>query len=38
MRDFELGCAWRGVMHTEPVPVEDQFRMITDSGVFDYFA
>jgi hypothetical protein len=36
MREFELGCAWRGIMHTTPVAVEDQFRMIRDSGVFDY--
>lgn len=36
MREFQLGCQWRGVLHTKPVSVEDQFRMIRDANVFDY--
>jgi hypothetical protein len=35
-RDFLLGCHWRGVLHNKPVPVEEQFKMIRDAGVFDY--
>ena len=36
MSEFQLGCQWRGVLHTQPVGIEDQFRMIRDAGVFDY--
>lgn len=35
--DFSLGCNGRGLMHTKPLPLDDQFRMLRDSGVFDHF-
>ncbi|WBU64309.1 xylose isomerase [Paracoccus aerodenitrificans] len=35
--DFSLGCNGRGLMHTQELPLEDQFRMLRDSGVFDHF-
>ena len=35
-KEFLLGCQWRGVQHTGEVPVETQFQMIRDAGVFDY--
>ncbi|MGQ7248841.1 hypothetical protein ACUN9Y_16075 [Halomonas sp. V046] len=35
--EFSIGCNGRGVMHVEPVSVDEQFRMIRDSGVFDHF-
>lgn len=35
---FSLGCNGRGIMHAGGVlPVDEQFRMIRDSGVFDHF-
>ena len=36
MREFLLGCHWRGIQHNRLVPVEAQFQMIRDAGVFDY--
>lgn len=36
-KEFSLGCNGRGIMHTAPAPVAEQFRMIRDSGVFDHF-
>jgi hypothetical protein len=34
---FELGCHWRGILRDGAlVPVDEQFRMIRDAGVFDY--
>lgn len=35
--DFSLGCNGRGLMHTKELPLDDQFRMLRDSGVFDHF-
>jgi hypothetical protein len=35
-KEFLLGCQWRGIRHTQDVPVDTQFQMIRDSGVFDY--
>jgi hypothetical protein len=35
-RNFLLGCHWRGILRDAPVPVEQQFQMIRDAGVFDY--
>jgi sugar phosphate isomerase/epimerase len=35
-KEFLLGCHWRGVFHHESASVEAQFRLIKDSGVFDY--
>jgi hypothetical protein len=34
--DLLLGCHWRGVLHNQDVPVDTQFQMIRDSGVFDH--
>jgi hypothetical protein len=34
--DFLLGCHWRGVLAHDHIPVDTQFQMIRDSGVFDY--
>lgn len=34
---FSLSCNGRGLMHTEDLPLDDQFRLIRDSGVFDHF-
>ena len=36
-KEFSLGCNGRGIMHTKPLPVDDQFRMIKESDVFDHF-
>ncbi|MCO7634513.1 hypothetical protein NJF54_22100 [Pseudomonas guariconensis] len=35
--EFSVGCNGRGVQHLEPVSVDEQFRMIKESGVFDHF-
>ena len=35
-KEFMLGCHWRGVLKHDHIPVETQFQMIRDSGVFDY--
>lgn len=35
--EFSIGCNGRGVQHTRPVSVDEQFRMIKESGVFDHF-
>jgi hypothetical protein len=35
--DFLLGCNGRGVMHTAELPIAEQFRMVAESGAFDYF-
>jgi hypothetical protein len=37
MQDFSIGCNGRGIRHVDPVPLEEQFRMLRDSGVFDHF-
>lgn len=34
---FSLGCNGRGLMHTSVLPLDDQFRLLRDSGVFDHF-
>ncbi len=34
---FSLGCNGRGVMHREPVSVDEQFAMLKSTGVFDHF-
>lgn len=34
---FSIGCNGRGVQHTQPVSVDEQFRMVRESGVFDHF-
>ena len=34
---YKLGCNGRGAMHTVELPVEEQFRLVKESGVFDYF-
>jgi hypothetical protein len=34
---FSIGCNGRGVQHTKPVSVDEQFRMIKESRVFDHF-
>ncbi|WP_017998398.1 hypothetical protein [Paracoccus sp. N5] len=36
-KNLSLGCNGRGVMHRAPLPVEEQFRLLRDSGVFDHF-
>ena len=36
-KEFSLGCNGRGVMHTKPVSVDAQFRMVKESEVFDHF-
>lgn len=36
-QDFSLGCNGRGLMHTRELSIDDQFRMLRDSGVFDHF-
>ncbi len=36
IKDFLLGCSWRGVQHHGDVPVKVQFEMIREAGVFDY--
>jgi hypothetical protein len=35
--EFSIGCNGRGVQHTRPVSVDEQFRMLKESGVFDHF-
>ena len=37
MQDFSLGCNGRGIRHCETLPLEEQFRMLRDSRVFDHF-
>ncbi len=32
-----IGCNGRGAMHTTEPPVEEQFRLVRESGAFDYF-
>ena len=32
-----IGCNGRGAMHTTEPPVEEQFRLVRDTGAFDYF-
>lgn len=34
---FSLGCNGRGLMHNSVLPLDDQFRLLRDSGVFDHF-
>jgi hypothetical protein len=34
---FKLGCNGRGALYTKELPVEEQFRLVKVSGVFDYF-
>ncbi|TFL15626.1 xylose isomerase [Pusillimonas caeni] len=34
---FSLGCNGRGIQHDRPVSVDDQFRMLKESRVFDHF-
>lgn len=34
---FSIGCNGRGVQHTRPVSVDEQFRMLKESRVFDHF-
>ena len=38
-KSFLLGCNGRGAQHQpgSPPPIDDQFRMVKESGVFDYF-
>ena len=36
-KTFKIGCNGRGAIHTVDLPVEEQFRLVKDSGVFDYF-
>jgi len=31
-----LGCQWRGIRHLQEVSVEEKFRMLRDSRVYDY--
>lgn len=35
--EFSIGCNGRGIQHTKPVSVDEQFRMLKESGVFDHF-
>lgn len=37
MKPLSIGCNGRGVQHRKPVSVDEQFRMIKESGVFDHF-
>lgn len=37
MQDFSLGCNGRGIRHCETLPLEEQFKMLRDSQVFDHF-
>lgn len=37
MTGVSLGCNGRGLQHTRPVSVGEQFCMLRDSGVFDHF-
>ena len=36
-QDLSIGCNGRGLQHTRPLSVDEQFRMLRDSGVFDHF-
>jgi len=36
-KEFSLGCNGRGIMHRMPLSVDEQFRMIKESEVFDHF-
>lgn len=36
-KNLSLGCNGRGVMHRAVLPVEEQFRLLRASGVFDHF-
>lgn len=35
--NFSIGCNGRGVQHAQAVSVDEQFRMVKESGVFDHF-
>src|SRR5438105_11578679 len=35
--DFSIGCNGRGAMHTRPLSVDEQFRLVKECGVFDHF-
>ena len=35
-QEFSLGCNSRGAMHHTPLSIDDQFRMVKESGVFDH--
>ena len=35
-KDFKLGCHWLMVQPWEKISIEDQFRRVQDSGLFDY--
>jgi hypothetical protein len=35
--NFSIGCNGRGVQHTKPVSVDEQFRMVKEARVFDHF-
>ena len=35
--EFSIGCNGRGAIHTKPLSVDDQFRLVKESGVFDHF-
>ncbi len=37
MSEFSIGCNGRGIRHVAPVSLEEQFRMLRDSRVFDHF-
>ena len=37
MSEFSIGCNGRGIRHLEAVSLEEQFRMLRDSRVFDHF-
>ena len=32
-----IGCNGRRALHTTEPPVEEQFRLVRESGAFDYF-
>jgi hypothetical protein len=36
VKDFKLGCHWLMVQPWEKISIEDQFRRVQDSGLFDY--
>jgi hypothetical protein len=35
--EFSIGCNGRGAMHAAPVSVDEQFRLVKATGVFDHF-
>lgn len=37
MNGFSLGCNGRSARHLDPLPVDEQFRLVKESGVFDHF-